>query len=125
LLVAHVPARADVRPALRAWYRRRAAAYLPARARHWAAKLEVTPPPLLIREPPKRWGSCDASGTVRLNWRVTQVAPRLIDYVVAHELVHLEHPRHDADFWSRLGRVMPDAEARRGKLRRAGVRVGW
>lgn len=124
-LVARVPARDDVRPALRAWYRRRAGAYLPARVRHWAAKLEIPPPPLLIREPPKRWGSCDAAGTVRLNWRVVQVAPRLIDYVVAHELVHLEHRRHDAEFWSRLGTVMPDAEARRGKLKRAGVRVGW
>jgi predicted metal-dependent hydrolase len=82
-------------------------------------------PPLLIREPPKRWGSCDASGTVRLNWRVMQVGPRLIDYVVAHELVHLENPQHDGDFWSRLGAEMPDAEARRAKLRRAGVRVGW
>jgi len=54
-----------------------------------------------------------------------QVAPRLVDYVVAHELVHLEHPKHDADFWARLGVVMPDAEVRRGQLRKQGVRVAW
>jgi len=124
-LLVRVAERADVRGALKAWYRPRAALYLPGRVRHWAEKLEIAVPPLLIREPRKRWGSCDSAGNVRINWRVIQVAPRLIDYVVAHELVHLEHRRHDAEFWSRLGTVMPDAEAQRAKLRRAGVRVAW
>lgn len=124
-LHACVPTQEAVRAALKAWYRRRAAAYLPARVRHWAARLAVPAPPLLIREPAKRWGSCDSAGNVRINWRVMQVAPRLIDYVVAHELVHREHRNHDAKFWARLGTVMPDADARRATLRRAGVRVGW
>ncbi len=124
-LVVRVAELADVRASLKAWYRRRAALYLPARVRRWAERLAVPPPPLLIREPRKRWGSCDSAGNVRINWRVIQVAPRLIDYVVAHELVHLEHRRHDAEFWSRLGTVMPDAEGRRGRLRKAGVRVAW
>jgi hypothetical protein len=51
-------------------------------------------PRLVSRKPRKRWGSCDAAGNVRLNWRAMQVAPRLVDYIVAHELVHLEHRRH-------------------------------
>jgi len=114
-----------VRAALREWYRRRAAHYLSARLARWAAKLGVPVPPLLIREPPKRWGSCDAAGNVRINWRAIQVAPRLIDYVLAHELVHLEYRRHDADFWARLGEVMHDSDARRASLRRAGARVVW
>jgi predicted metal-dependent hydrolase len=118
--------RADVvRGALRGWYRRRAALYLPPRLARWAAKLKVPVPPLLVREPPKRWGSCDSAGNVRINWRTIQVAPRLVDYVLAHELVHLEHRRHNADFWARLGEVMHDADARRAALRRAGVRVSW
>lgn len=124
-LVVRGAERSEVRAALKAWYRRRAALYLPARVRHWAEKLGVEAPRLLIREPRKRWGSCDAAGNVRLNWRVVQAAPRLIDYVVAHELVHLEHRRHDSDFWSRLGTVIPDADARRLKLKRVGVRVSW
>lgn len=131
-LVVRVPAEviegertAVVRAALREWYRRRAAHYLPPRLARWAAKLGVPVPPLLVREPPKRWGSCDAAGNVRINWRTIQVAPRLVDYVLAHELVHLEHRRHDVDFWARLGEVMHDADARRAALRRAGARVSW
>jgi predicted metal-dependent hydrolase len=114
-----------VREALRSWYRGRAALYLPPRLARWAEKLGVPTPPLLIREPPKRWGSCDAAGNVRINWRAIQVAPRLIDYVLAHELVHLEHRNHDADFWARLGSVMHDADGRRAALRRAGARATW
>lgn len=131
-LVVRVPAElgdsdraGTVRATLREWYRRRAAHYLPPRLARWAAKLGVPAPPLLVREPPKRWGSCDASGNVRINWRTIQLAPRLIDYVLAHELVHLEHRRHDADFWARLGEVIHDADARRTALRRAGVSVCW
>lgn len=114
-----------VRHALVAWYRRRATVHMPARVSHWAAKLGIEAPPLLIREPPKRWGSCDARGNVRLNWRVMQVSPRLVDYVIAHELVHLEHRLHSADFWARLGAVMHDADARRAALRRAGRSATW
>jgi len=114
-----------VRTALRDWYRRRASHYLPQRLARWARKLGVPVPPLLVREPPKRWGSCDAGGNVRINWRAMQVAPRLVEYVLAHELVHLEHRRHNADFWARLGSVMHDADARRAALRRAGARVNW
>lgn len=65
------------------------------------------------------------AGNVRINWRAIQVAPRLVDYVLAHELAHLEHRRHDVDFWARLGEVMHDADARRAALRRAGARVSW
>jgi predicted metal-dependent hydrolase len=129
-LVVKIPADLDegaravaVREALRRWYRQRAEHYLPTRLARWAAKLGIAVPPLLIREPPKRWGSCDAAGNVRINWRTIQVAPRLIDYVLAHELVHLEHRRHDADFWARLGEVMHDADVRKSALRRAGSRL--
>jgi predicted metal-dependent hydrolase len=114
-----------VRAALTTWYRRRATALLPRRLAHWAESLRMPTPPLLIREPPKRWGSCDSRGNVRINWRVIQVAPRLVDYVLAHELVHLEHCRHDSDFWARLGEAMHDADARRTALRRAGRHSTW
>jgi hypothetical protein len=50
---------------------------------------------------------------------------RLVDYVVAHELVHLAHKNHDAKFWALLGQVMPDYEERRAALRGFGAGVEW
>jgi predicted metal-dependent hydrolase len=60
-----------------------------------------------------------------LNWRIVQAPHRLIDYVVAHELVHLRHADHTRDFWTDLGVVMPEYEERREELRRIGRLLVW
>ena len=114
-----------VRSLLIDWYRRRAAARLPERAARWAAHIGVEPRAVFIRDQKRRWGSCDAAGNVRFNWRVVQAPMKLVDYVVAHELVHLVHEDHGREFWGRLGQVMPDYEERRAGLRRIGGQVKW
>jgi predicted metal-dependent hydrolase len=62
---------------------------------------------------------------LRFNWRIIQAPIRLIDYVVAHEVVHVIHADHTKAFWARLGVVMPDYERRKEELRRLGVRLDW
>ena len=57
----------------------------------------VTPTAILLREPKQRWGSCDSTGTCA-NWRIIQAPSMLIDDVMAHELAHLFHANHCADF---------------------------
>jgi predicted metal-dependent hydrolase len=91
----------------------------------WAGAIGLEPASVLIREQQKRWGSADAQGNVRFNWRVIQAPTRLVDYVVAHELIHLRHPNHPAEFWADLGRVMSDYEERREALRCLGPSMLW
>ena len=79
----------------------------------------------IIADQQKRWGSCDRTGTIRLNWRTIQAPMRLVDYVVVHELVHLRHRGHGRDYWQAVGRVMPDYERRRDDLRQRGVEWAW
>ena len=80
-------------------------------------------PKVTIREQQKRWASCDTAGVLRFNWRIIQTPMRLVDYVVAHELVHLVEKNHTKRFWSILGKVMPDYETRREELTRLGARL--
>lgn len=110
---------------LRDWYLARARQKLPERLEHWAALIGVPVPEVLIREQQKRWGSCDPNGVLRLNWKVLQAPVRLVDYVVAHELVHLVHKDHTKAFWTRLGQAMPDYDRRKDELRRVGPRLEW
>lgn len=118
--------RADrVRVGLVGWFRNHASARLPERTKLWAGKIGVHAPDVLIREQEKRWGSCDPKGRVRFNWRIIQAPMRLVDYVVAHELVHLVHRNHTSGFWTLLGKVMPDYEARRRALREFGRGAEW
>jgi predicted metal-dependent hydrolase len=112
------------RAALVDWYRRLAASRLPEDTARWAQKLGVAAPRVIVSEPEKRWGSC-SKGVVRLNWRILQAPVSLIDYVVAHEVTHLLHEDHSRTFWATLGRVMPDYEARKVRLRELGPSLVW
>ena len=64
-----------------------------------------------------RWGSCSTDGTLNFHWRVMQLPPQVIDYVVVHELTHLKVPDHSPKFWGEVKRVMPDFEVHRRWLR--------
>ena len=127
----HVPAPAgagqqdQVRAALVSWLRRHAAERLPERVEMWCPKAGVEIPRVVISDQKRRWGSCDRTGTIRLNWRIIQAPMRLVDYVVVHELVHLCHRGHGRAYWQALGRVMPDYERRREDLRKRGVGLAW
>ena len=114
-----------VRKALVAWYRKKATERLAERIPYWATKLDIAPPRTLIREQSQRWASCDTSGSVRFNWRTVQAPMRLVDYVVAHELVHLKIKKHTPEIWARLGTVLPDYDFRREQLRVIGKRLAW
>ena len=57
-----------------------------------------------------------------LNWRLIQMPPALIDYVVVHELAHLREPNHSQRFWRCVGSALPDYKQRRRALRREGHR---
>jgi predicted metal-dependent hydrolase len=115
---------AYARAALIDWYIARARAQLPLWITPWATALNVKFDKLLIADQAKRWGSC-VSKTLRFNWRIVQAPRALIDYVLAHELVHLTHERHDAAFWSTLGRAMPDYELRKAQLAKLGPELSW
>ena len=114
-----------VRRGLRDWYRSRAELWLPERLAGWSERSGLRAAEVLIRSQRGRWASCDRGGVLRLNWRIVQADPRLIDYVLAHELLHLRHPEHSKAFWRELGRLMPEYEKRREELRRVGRGLVW
>jgi predicted metal-dependent hydrolase len=126
-LVVEAPSRepASVKRALVAWYREHAKARLPERVALWSRKLGVERPAVLIRDQRRRWASCDPKGSLRFNWRIIQAPMRFVEYVVAHELVHLDHRHHTSAFWATLGKVMPDYDGRREALRGMGARLEW
>jgi hypothetical protein len=117
--------RRAVRRAIIAWFRDRAAARVPERLERFAAKLDVPIPRVLMRDQAHRWGSCNEKGEVRINWRIIQAPMLLVDYVLAHEAVHLKHTNHTRAYWTELGRLVPDVDSRRAELRRRGGEYTW
>ena len=62
---------------------------------------------------PRRWGECRLNGPLRFNWRLILLPGKILDYVVAHELAHLQTPGHSPGFWRLVEQVLPDY--RRGR----------
>ena len=97
--------------ALERWYRAQAAAYLSAKVEEWAGE-RFKPARVSITGARGRWGSCSSGGRLNFSWRVMRLAPELIDYVIVHELCHLEHLNHSKRFWNALEGIMPDFRVR-------------
>lgn len=90
------------------WFQQQAFEDFVRRVEIFATKLGVKPPPVALSNAHLRWGSCNSRGQVRLNWRLIQAPPQVINYVVCHELAHLEEMNHSARFYAVLAQIFPD-----------------
>ncbi len=107
----------DIRPALEKYLRRLAHEDLPPRVEHWAGVVGRRPRRVIIGERTSRWGSCSATGTISLCYRLVMAPPEVIDAVVAHEICHLVHLDHGPRFYELLDRVCPEHRRVREWLR--------
>jgi predicted metal-dependent hydrolase len=103
------------------YYTRAAHPYLNETVQRWKRIVGVEPGRFVqVMNLGYRWGSCSADGTLNFHWRILQLPPRIIEYVVVHELVHIKTPDHSEQFWRTLGSVMPDYEGRKMWLKKNG-----
>ena len=93
------------------WYKNQAALDFSRRLEILATKLGVATPPLTLSNAQSRWGSCNSRGEVRLNWRLLQAPPHIINYVICHELAHLKQMNHSAKFWAVVESLFPNYKA--------------
>ena len=114
----------DLRADLEAQFIRRARIELPARAWELAAIGRVDLKHVAVRNQRSRWGSCSASGTVSLNWRLIQTPEFVRDYIIWHELAHLWELNHSDRFWARVGEVCPGWRDAERWIKRNGSLVG-
>ncbi len=106
---------------LEAWLKAEARRLLGARARSAAARLGRDPPPIGVRDPATRWGSCSAQGKLSFSWRLMMAPEAVLEYVVAHEVAHLEHANHGPRFWRLVDELCPGWSEARRWLRRHGA----
>jgi predicted metal-dependent hydrolase len=113
----------DGTAALIDWYQGQARAWLPSRIQPWVSRMAARPQQLDVRDLGYRWGSLGKGDRLNLHWAVMQLPPSLIDYVIVHELAHINEPHHTPAFWRKVRRVLPDYEQRRSRLAVAGSRL--
>ncbi|MFD2205092.1 M48 family metallopeptidase [Kiloniella antarctica] len=70
------------------------------RAQEKAALINKKITAIRIKDTTSRWGSCSTHGNLNFSWRLIFAPEQVLDYVVAHEVAHLEHMNHSAAFWA-------------------------
>lgn len=96
------------RQALEKRYRQAAREYIPKRVSYYAQMLGVTYGTIRIAQQKTRWGSCSSSGTLSFHWKLMLAPPRVLDYVVVHELCHRKEMNHSPRFWALVEEILPD-----------------
>lgn len=98
----------DPAPRIRRYLKRLARRELETLAREKAGIIGKTLGTLQIRDSKTRWGSCSAAGNIALSWRLIFAPQAAMDYVVAHEVAHLEHLNHGKAFWRLCEKLSKD-----------------
>jgi predicted metal-dependent hydrolase len=110
----------DARDAIERFYRRRARAEIAPRLDAAAARAGTSYRALTIRGQRTRWGSCSSNGGMSFNWRLLLAPEAVLDYVIEHEVCHLEVMDHSPRFWALLESRVPDWREHADWLRRYG-----
>ncbi|AEE14079.1 protein of unknown function DUF45 [Thermodesulfobium narugense DSM 14796] len=90
------------------WYKREAFKKISERVEWYARKSNLKYNKINITNAQKRWGSCSSNGNLNFSYRLIMAPISVIDYVVVHELVHLEEKNHEKNFWVKVKTLMPD-----------------
>jgi predicted metal-dependent hydrolase len=115
-----VPAGAEREPALERWYRRAAKAEIAPRLDDACRVAGSSYSTLTIRGQRTRWASCSRSGAMSFNWRLLLAPAPVLDYVVWHEVCHLEIMDHSPRFWALLAKRWPQYREHARWLRQHG-----
>ena len=93
-----------------AWYKAQAYQKISERVNWHSSSSGLRYNKIRISDAQKRWGSCSAKGNLNFSWRLIMAPLRVIDYVVVHELAHLEEKNHSKAFWNKVKIMLLDYE---------------
>jgi hypothetical protein len=124
LALPHTAEASQIRDAVQAWLMREAKTLFEQRLNHFAPLMGVQWQRLSLSNAGSRWGSARVDGAIRLNWRLIHLKPEAIDYVVVHELAHLQEMNHSPAFWKVVADILPDHLERRKALQKENL-ANW
>lgn len=100
------------------WYKKKAYEKISERVSWYSQKSGLRYNKVNITNAQKRWGSCGQNGNLNFSWRLIMAPLPVINYLVVHEIVHLEEKNHSKAFWDKVKVLMPDYEKYRNWLKK-------
>ncbi|WP_444907160.1 M48 family metallopeptidase [Microbulbifer sp. SSSA008] len=107
----------QLQTALQRLYQREALALLTQKSHVLAEQLGLSISSVKVRRTKSKWGHCSIRGELQFNWLVCLAPEPVVDYLVAHEVCHLQHHNHSRAFWDLVQSVCPRFKELRRWLR--------
>lgn len=107
--------------AFESFYSEKGAKRIRERVAYFAPKVGVQPSGTAVKDLGYRWASCTPKGALAFHWKCMMAPPKIIDYMVVHELCHLRQRHHTDAFWNEVDKVLPDYSERKLWLRKHGA----
>ncbi len=83
----------------------------------YSKEMNLTPSRITFRKAKKRWGSCSYKNSISLNYHLMKLPLSCIRYVVVHELSHIKHKNHSNDFWTLVGKYIPEYKEIKSRIK--------
>lgn len=90
------------------WLRNEARTVIQERVDRYASIMGVSYTSVKMSDAKARWGSCSTKNKLNFAWRLIMCPVSVIDYVVVHELSHIDYKNHSQAFWARVKTVLPN-----------------
>lgn len=99
------------------WYQEQALVKIIERVKYYTNITNLKYRAIKLTNAQRIWGSCTHDGVLRVNWRLIMAPAKILDYVVVHEIVHLDEHNHSKHFWRKVGLILPDYKQSRAWLK--------
>lgn len=115
------PVSVQIEAALYAWVRRWMRAEANRIVCMYADQFSLVPREIRIKRMKTRWGSLGSHNDMNLNWLLAFAPPKVLEYVVVHEICHIRHRNHAPAFWQLVEAHLPHWKLQRQWLKREGA----
>jgi predicted metal-dependent hydrolase len=130
VFIAHVPHAMmtrehsdDIKAALKNWMKKQAKLQVEHIVKIHEDKKQLTPRTINIKTQKSRWGSCGIHNDININWLLVIAPPEVLEYVVVHELCHIEIRNHSFQFWDLVAQHLPGYQSQIQWLKEHGARL--
>lgn len=89
------------------FYKKKTEEILPSLVEKWAFQMNLKPTNITYRKTKRRWGSCSADNSLSFTSSLCQLPIEAIEYIVVHELSHIQHKHHKRSFWLHVEKFFP------------------
>jgi predicted metal-dependent hydrolase len=96
-----------VKKQIEKYFKQQAEDIIPLKVETYSQLTSLTPTSIKIRQYRSRWGSCNNRGELSFNYLLMMLPISVINYVVIHELCHLQHLNHSKEFWQLVAKHFP------------------